>query len=487
MPGRPRAGRTPGAAPARETWAVVLAAGAGKRMRSTLPKVVHLLGGRPLIQYPVRLLRDAGVAGVVVVVAPDAASVRAAVADLGVRFAEQAEPRGTGDALLAARQVVSARATELLVLCGDVPLLRPATLAALLARHRARRAAATVLTFRPLRPAGYGRVLRRRDGGVRAIVEEGDATGVQRRVRECNAGVYCFDPGALWPALEALVRERPGNVQGEVYLTDVIGRLARAGRRVEGVPVADPVEVEGVNDRRQLAALEALVRRRTVEALMAAGVSVLDAAATYVDVDVVVGRDTVLHPGVRLAGRTVVGEGCVIGTGCQVTDTTLGDRVTLRPYCVIDGARIEREASLGPFARLRPGTVVEQGADIGNFIEIKQATIGRGVKAHHVGYIGDATVGEGANIGAGVVTCNFDGVRKHVTRIGARAFVGTHASLVAPLTVGDDAYVGAGSVITKDVPPGALAVERAPQIVKTGWTARRRARDAAAPAEPSAP
>lgn len=480
------AGRARRTAGARVPWGVVLAAGEGKRMRSAQPKVAHVLGGRPLIQFPVRLLRDAGVAGIVVVVAPGAAAVRAAVGDPGVRFAEQPAPRGTGDALLAARRAVDAAATEILLLYGDVPLLRAATLEALLARHRARRAAATVLTFVPSRPDGYGRVLRGRDGRVRAIVEERDATAAERRVRECNAGVYCFDPRVLWPALEALAREGPRNAQGEVYLTDVIARLARARHRVEAVQVEDPVEVAGVNDRRQLATLETLVRRRTLDGLMARGVSVLDPAVTYVDADVPVGRDTVLHPGVRLAGRTVVGEACVIGTGCQVTDTVLGDRVTLRPYCVIEGARIEAEATLGPFARVRAGTVIERGADIGNFIEIKESTIGRGVKAHHVGYIGDATVGEGANIGAGVITCNFDGVRKHPTRIGARAFVGTHASLVAPLTVGDDAYVGAGSVITKDVPPGALAVERAPQIVKTGWSARRRPRRDAAAVPPPA-
>jgi bifunctional UDP-N-acetylglucosamine pyrophosphorylase/glucosamine-1-phosphate N-acetyltransferase len=222
--------------------------------------------------------------------------------------------------------------------------------------------------------------------------------------------------------------------------------------------------------------LEGLLRARTLEALMAAGVTVVDPAATYVDATVTVGRDTVLHPGVRLSGRTVVGEGCVIETGCQLTDTLLGDRVTLRPYCVLDGSRVEAEATLGPFARLRRGTLVERGAEIGNFVEIKQARIGRRVKAHHVGYIGDATVGEGANIGAGVITCNYDGERKHQTRIGARAFVGTNSSLVAPLTIGDDAYVGAGSVITQDVPPGALALERAPQVVKENWTSRRRAR-----------
>jgi bifunctional UDP-N-acetylglucosamine pyrophosphorylase/glucosamine-1-phosphate N-acetyltransferase len=311
---------------------------------------------------------------------------------------------------------------------------------------------------------------------VRAIVEERDATPAERRGRECNSGIYCFDATQLWPALEAVARSAPTNAQGEVYLTDVIAQLARAGRRIEAVRVADPLEVAGVNDRRQLAALEGRLRSRTLEALMVAGVSVIDPAATYVDTTVVVGRDTVLHPGVRLAGRTTIGDECVIGTGSQLTDTTIGDRVTLLPYCVLDGSQVEDEATLGPFARLRRGSRIGPAAEVGNFIEIKQATLGRRVKAHHVGYIGDATVGEGANIGAGTVTCNFDGLQKHLTRIGARAFVGTNSSLVAPLTIGDDAYVGAGSVITRDVPAGALATERAPQEIKEGWTERRRAR-----------
>jgi bifunctional UDP-N-acetylglucosamine pyrophosphorylase/glucosamine-1-phosphate N-acetyltransferase len=471
----------------RETWAVVLAAGEGKRMRSGQPKILHLLGGRPLVRYPVDLVREAGVAGAVVVVAPGAGAVRAALADTGVAFVEQPEPRGTGHALLHARGAVPATATELLLLYGDVPLLSAETLGALRARHRARRAAATVLTFVPADPTGYGRVLRGRDGRVRAIVEERDATPAERRGHECNSGIYCFDPQRLWPALEAVGRRGRQNAQGELYLTDVIRQLARSGRRVEAVRVPDPREVAGVNDRRQLASLEALLRARTLDGLMGAGVAVVDPVVTYVDTSVTVGRDTVLHPGVRLAGRTVIGERCVIGMGCQLTDTTLGDGVTLRPYCVLDGSRVEDEATLGPFARLRPGTLVERGADIGNFIEIKQATIGRGVKAHHVGYIGDATVGEGANIGAGTITCNYDGVRKHRTRIGARAFVGTNASLVAPLTIGDDAYVGAGSVITKDVPPGALAVERAPQLVKEGWAVRRRQGRAATSGPPATP
>jgi bifunctional UDP-N-acetylglucosamine pyrophosphorylase / glucosamine-1-phosphate N-acetyltransferase len=453
---------------------VILAAGEGKRMRSVRPKILHLLGGQPLVRYPVALTREVGVAGAVVVVPSGADAVRAALADLGPRFVEQPTPRGTGDALRRARPEIPAGVTELLLLYGDVPLLGQDTLAALLARHRAGRAAATLLTFVPADPTGYGRIRRGRDRRVRAIVEDRDATPAERRGRECNSGIYCFDPRALWPALDAVARAAPANAQGEVYLTDVIGRLARAGARIESVQVADPLEVAGVNDRRQLAALERVLRARTLDALMSAGVTIVDPTATYVDATVRIGRDTVLQPGVRLAGRTVIGEECVIGMGCQVTDTAVGDRVTLRPYCVLDEARVEADVVLGPFARLRRGARIEQGADIGNFIEIKQATIGPRVKAHHVGYIGDATVGEGANIGAGVITCNYDGAQKHETRIGARAFVGTNASLVAPLTIGEDAYVGAGSVITQDVPAGALALERAPQVVKEGWRSRRR-------------
>jgi bifunctional UDP-N-acetylglucosamine pyrophosphorylase/glucosamine-1-phosphate N-acetyltransferase len=465
-----------------ETWTVILAAGEGKRMRSARAKVLHRLAGRPLIDYPLALAGSLGVHGTVVVVGHQGDAVRAALGSMAetgaLRFAEQKQQRGTGHALAMAKGAVGEAADEILLLYADVPLLRATTVERLLAQHRRTRAAATVLTFTPPDPTGYGRIVRRvRRGPIVAIVEERDATAAQRRVTECNSGIYCFDPRGLWPALERLT---PDNDQAEFYLTDVIARLARARRRVESVHVDEPIEVAGVNDRRQLAELEAVLRERILGRLMAEGVTVLDPHATYVDADVVVGRDTILHPGVRLTGRTVIGEGCVIGTGCQVTDMTVGDHVTLRPYCVVEGSVVEADVRLGPFARLRPGTIIQAGADIGNFIEIKKSTIGRRVKAHHVGYVGDATVGDGANIGAGMVICNYDGVRKNQTHIGARAFVGTNSSLVAPLRVGDDAYIGAGSVITKDVPAGALAVERAQQVIKEGWAERRRGKSAAA-------
>jgi bifunctional UDP-N-acetylglucosamine pyrophosphorylase/glucosamine-1-phosphate N-acetyltransferase len=460
-----------------ETWAVILAAGEGKRMRSRRAKVLHPLAGRPLVEYSVALARAAGAAGTVVVVGHEADAVRAelsAGAPADLHFAEQKEQRGTGHALAMARGAVPEDAGELLLLYGDVPLLAGETLQRLLAHHRVRRAAATVLTFTPPDPTGYGRIVRRgRRGPVVRIVEERDATAAQRRIGECNSGIYAFDPRVVWPALDRL---SPDNDQGEVYLTDVIEVLARQRRRVESVHVDDPIEVAGVNDRRQLARLEAVLRARTLDRLMTEGVTVLDPAVTYVAPGVAVGRDTVLYPGVRLEGRTTIGEACVIGTGCHLTDMTVGDRVRFRPYCIVEGSVVEADAVLGPFARLRSGTVIETGADIGNFIEIKKSRIGPGVKAHHVGYLGDATVGPGANIGAGTITCNYDGTRKHRTEIGARAFVGTNSSLVAPLRIGDDAYLGAGSVITKDVPAGALAVGRAHQVIKEGWAAARRAR-----------
>jgi bifunctional UDP-N-acetylglucosamine pyrophosphorylase/glucosamine-1-phosphate N-acetyltransferase len=472
----------------RETWAVILAAGEGKRMRSRRAKVLHPLAGRPLVEYPVALARAAGAAGIVVVVGHGGDAVRTALAagaPADLHFAEQKEQRGTGHALVMARDTVPEDAAEVLLLYADVPLLAGETVQRLLAHHRARRAAATVLTFTPADPTGYGRIVRRgRRGPVVRIVEERDTTAAQRRIGECNSGIYCFDPRAVWPALERL---SPDNDQGELYLTDVIEVLARQRRRVESIHVDDPIEVAGVNDRSQLARLEAVLRERTLDRLMTEGVTVLDPAATYVEPGVTVGRDTVLYPGVRLEGRTTIGEACVVGTGCHLTDMTIGDRVLFRPYCIVAGSVVEADAVLGPFARLRPGTHIEAGADIGNFIEIKKSRIGRGVKAHHVGYLGDTTVGEGANIGAGTITCNYDGERKHRTEIGARAFVGTNSSLVAPLRIGDDAYLGAGSVITKDVPAGALAVGRAHQVIKEGWAAAWRARQAREAPAPPAP
>jgi bifunctional UDP-N-acetylglucosamine pyrophosphorylase / glucosamine-1-phosphate N-acetyltransferase len=447
---------------------LILAAGEGKRMRSRQPKVLHRLCGRPLIGYSLRIARTLS-DQIVLVVPPDADEVIQA-AGPGVRAVVQRERLGTGHAVLQARQDSGDGA--ILVLPGDMPLLTAETIERLVSHHATTGAAATILTANVEAPHGYGRVLRQR-GRVTRIVEERDATDDQRRVSEINTAVYCFDARRLWPALEAV---QPDNDQGEYYLTDVIGVLSRAGARVEAVAVPDPAEAQGVNDRRQLAAVAAVQRRRILEALMEAGVTLLDPASTYIEDTVTIGPDSVVYPNVVIEGATEIGAECVIGAGCQISASRLADRVTLKPYCVLSAAVIEEEAQLGPFCHLRPHVHVGARARIGNFVEVKQSRIGRGAKANHLAYIGDATVGEHVNIGAGAITCNYDGDRKSPTVIGDGAFIGTNASLVAPLTVGEGAYIGSGSVITKDVPPGALAVERSTQVVKEGWVARRAAR-----------
>jgi len=447
---------------------LILAAGEGKRMRSRTPKVLHALCGRPLISYPLRLARTLA-DRVVMVVGPDAEGVQAAAGD-DVTVVEQRERLGTGHAVLQARAACPDTGA-LLVLAADMPLLLLETLERLVEHHRATGAAATVLTAVVDRPQGYGRVLRQ-GGRVKRIVEDRDATDDEKKLGEINTSVYCFDARRLWPALGEV---RPDNDQGELYLTDVVGVLVRAGARVEAVSVTEPAEAMGVNDRKQLAALAAIQRGRILDRLMAEGVTVLDPASTYVDDTVVIGPDTTLYPNVLIEGATTIGSDCVIGSGCHISSSRLADGVRLRPYCVMTEAEVEAAAELGPFCHLRPLAVIGARARVGNFVELKKSRLGRGSKAPHLAYIGDATVGDGVNIGAGAITCNYDGFAKHETTIRDGAFVGTNVSLVAPVTIGEGAYIGSGSVITKDVPADALAVERSPQIVKDGWAARKRA------------
>ena len=450
--------------------AVILAAGESKRMRSARPKALHLLGGRRLIDYPVRVARALG-ARIVLVVGRGADDVRAAVGEApDLAYVEQKARLGTAHALLQARGACGDGAGAVLVLPGDQPLMSEVLLRALVNHHRSTMAAATLLTAEVEDPAGYGRVIRE-GGRPVAIIEHRDATAAQRAIREIGTSTYCFDAGRLWPALD---RVTPHNVQGEHYLTDVVSILAASGAGVEALAAPHPEECLGINDRKQLAEVAAALRRRTLERLMAEGVTILDPAATYVDDTVAVGADTVIYPGAVLEGATAIGAECVVGPGCHVSDSRIGDRVTLRPYCVLSDAVVETLAQLGPFCHLRPQSHVGAGARIGNFVELKKSKIGRGAKVPHLSYVGDATVGDNANIGAGTVTCNYDGVAKHETRIGAGAFVGTNSSLVAPVTIGAGAYVGAGSVITKNVPAGALAVARARQEMRAGWAARKK-------------
>src|SRR6266446_1814722 len=404
-----------------ELTAVILAAGEAKRMRSRQPKVLHPLCGRPLIAYALRTAR-AVADRTVVVIGPNAAAVRAA-ADAGVTFVEQRERLGTGHALEQARAACGDG--PVVVLAGDMPLLSSETLERLVSHHRTTSAAATVLTAVVDRPQGYGRILRQ-GGRVKRIVEDRDATDDQKKITEINTSVYCFEARRLW---KALAEVRPDNEQGEYYLTDVIGILAKAGGRI--------------------AAVVAILRRRILDRLMTDGVTIVDPASTYIEDTVTIGPDSVVYPQVVIEGVTTFGAECVVGSGSQISASRLGDRVHLRPYCVLTEATVEDGAQLGPFCHLRPLCHVGPGAKVGNFVEMKKSRIGRGSKVPHLSYVGDATVGEGVNIGAGTITCNYDGVAKHETRIGDHAFVGTNSSLVAPLTIGEGAYIGAGSTITK--------------------------------------
>jgi bifunctional UDP-N-acetylglucosamine pyrophosphorylase/glucosamine-1-phosphate N-acetyltransferase len=451
---------------------LVLAAGKGTRMKSSRPKVLHPLGGIPLLHHVLRTAAALSPSSIVVVVGHEADAVEHAVAGIPTVSCVRQEPQlGTGHAVLQGEALLAGRHGTLLLLSGDVPLLREDTLRSLYRHHAATAAAATVLTTELADPTGYGRIVRE-NGRIVRIVEQRDATPDEQVVREINTGVYAFDLAPLFGALREIAT---GNSQGEYYLPDLVSIYRRRGLVVETLSVSDPDEVRGVNTQAELAALAGRIRAERVAALMAGGVTVLDPATTYVDVDVEVGADTLLHPNVHLEGRTRVGSRCEVHAGTRVVDSTVEDGVVLRNHCVLTQAHVGPGAVVGPFAHLRPDSILGEAAHVGNFVELKKTVLGPGSKANHLAYLGDATIGEGVNIGAGTITCNYDGVHKHRTVIEDGAFIGSDSQLVAPVRIGRGAYVGAGSSITKDVPPDALAVARAGQIVKAGWAARKRA------------
>ena len=450
---------------------VVLAAGEGKRFRSALPKPLHPLAGRPLLWHVLAAAAPLEPERTVVVVGKGAEQVADAAtgADLGpVRVAVQAEPRGTGDALAAALPELPAGG-EVLVLYGDTPLVTTALLEGLLATHRDQRAAATLLICTLADPTGYGRILRAADGSVAAVVEQRDATAEQQAIREVNAGFYVLDRSALG-GLAAL---DDNNAQGERYLPDLLPLVQAGGGRVAACP-GPAEEARGVNDRAELAEAAAVVRRRLLGRLQASGVTVVDPVTTYVDVDVEVGPDTVLEPLTFLEAGTRVGAGCRIGPNARLTGCVIDDEATVTQSVAVR-AHVGPGAVVGPFAYLRPGADLGPGSKVGTFVEVKQSTIGPGSKVPHLTYVGDAEIGRGVNVGAGTVFVNYDGVAKHKTQVGDGAFIGSDTMLVAPLTVGDGAQTAAGSTITKDVPPDALAIERSEQRTVEGWGARRAA------------
>jgi bifunctional UDP-N-acetylglucosamine pyrophosphorylase/glucosamine-1-phosphate N-acetyltransferase len=456
--------------------AVVLAAGEGTRMRSATPKVLHPLCGRPMLLHVLDALVALPIERVVVVVGHGAERVTKTLqeqlaTEMPVDFVEQHPQRGTGDA---ASVALTASAFELdgeddlLLVPGDTPLLRPETVAALARAHREADAAATLLTAVLDDPTGYGRIVRDEKGVVDRIVEQSDATSDELELREVSTSIYCFRRGLLAPALRRL---NPENAQGEYYLTDAIEVLRQAGHLVIAVTADDPSEAAGVNDRAQLAAAEAVLRRRVNERWMREGVTMSDPDRTYIDSSVELEPDVRLLPGTILEGRTVVGAGSVIGPDSHLVDTIVGERAVVRQSVALE-AEIGDEATVGPFAHLRPGTRLSARVHIGDFVETKNAEIGEAAKAAHLAYLGDVEVGEDANIGAGTITANYDGKRKHRTKIGRGAHIGSNTVLRAPVEVGDGAYTGAGAVVNRDVPPGALA-KGVPAEIQEGWAEQR--------------
>jgi bifunctional UDP-N-acetylglucosamine pyrophosphorylase/glucosamine-1-phosphate N-acetyltransferase len=456
-----------------DTHVVILAAGKGTRMKSAEPKVLHHAGGFPLIEHVLRAADSLQPATIVVVVGHMAGRVEEALRKrLGLRFALQEPQLGTGHALLQAKPFLAGGSGTVLLLSGDVPLLRPTTLQALVNAHESRGAAATVLTARVDRPDGYGRIVRQ-NGQIAAIVEHKDATPAERAIDEINSGIYAF---ALEPLFDALASIGASNAQGEYYLPDLVRIYRERGLAVETVSLDDPREILGVNSRRELADVAAILKTTRNEELMAAGVSIVDPASAWIGPDVVVGPDTIIHPNVYLEGRTRIGSNCEIHASVRIVDSTIDDGVVINNFCVITESHIASGARIGPFAHIRPQSEVGEGAHVGNFTELKKTTLGKGSKANHLSYLGDATIGEGVNIGAGTITCNYDGTHKHPTVIEDGAFIGSDSQLVAPVRVGKGAYVAAGSSIVEDVPAGALGIARGKQVNKDGWVGKKKAK-----------
>lgn len=462
--------------PASDLAIVILAAGKGTRLKSGLAKVLHRAGGRTLVEHVLRACAPLKAKKTVVVIGHQSEQVSALVEPTGAGTVLQHPQRGTGHAMQVARRALG-HAKFVLVLPGDAPLIRTETIRALLAAHRAAHAAATILTAVVSDPTGYGRVVRKSETAVGAIVEESQLTAGQRDVNEINSSIYCFTLGKLWPALAQV---KPQNQHRELYLTDAIAILASRGETVLAHVAADPREALGCNTRADLAEAERIFRERKRTDLMNAGVTMQLPETVLIDPDVTAGEDTILEPAVQLLAATRIGARCTIGTGSVLSDAVLGDDVVVEPYCVIAQSRLDDRVVVGPFARLRPGNHLKTDSRVGNFVELKKTTLGEGSKAMHLTYLGDTKIGTKSNIGAGTITCNYDGFRKYPTIIGNKVFIGSDAALVAPVRIGDGAYVAAGSTITDNVPAEALGIARGKQANKPGWAARQRRKLAAA-------
>ncbi len=451
---------------------VILAAGIGKRMKSGVPKVLHPVLGRPMVSYVLDAVRDLSPKHIVVVVGHGGDDVKRAIgAEKGVVYVEQREQLGTGHAANCAGEALRGFKGNVLILNGDYPLITSKTLKRFVAKHEKGGARISFLTARFDDPRGYGRVLRNNKGEVERIVEEKDASPDERKVTEINSGTYCVEAAFLWNVLGGISSR---NRQKEYYLTDIVEAAVKESSEIRGVVVPDAREVLGVNDRVQLSEVESLLRERVNSSLMRSGVTIIDPASTYVSPDVRIGRDSVVYPNTYIYGRTGIGCSCAIGPSVWIEDSELGDGVAVKFSSYISNAIIKNHVTVGPFAHLRPEARIMDGAKIGNFVEIKKSVVGKGSKVPHLSYVGDAVVGKGVNIGAGTITCNYDGFNKHQTVISDDVFIGSDTMLVAPVKVGKGAVTGAGSTITKDVPDGALAIGRARQTIIGNWSRKPR-------------
>lgn len=455
---------------------IILAAGLGKRMRSTQPKVLHSLAGKPLLSRVIAATQRLHPDRLVVVVGHKAEEVQRVCGGGGVVFAVQQEQRGTGDAVRSAQPALSDFQGDILIACGDTPLLTTSTLSQFVQEHHARNATLSVLTVELADPGNYGRVIRTTTGQIVKIVEARDASPEERAVREINSGIYCVKAAFLFPALERL---QPLNAQGEYYLTDIIAQAVAAGLPTQAVLTANAREVEGINSREELAVMEKTRQAQLRSHWMSMGVTLQDPETVYFDEEVTIGQDTIIGPNTHLKGKTTIGTGCRIEGSAYIENCTIGDNVLLYFSVVLRDSKLGNHTSVGPFAHLRGGTILAPKVEIGNFVEVKKSLIGEHSKAKHLAYLGDAEVGRDSNIGAGTITCNYDGFTKQKTKIGDRVQVGSDTTLVAPITIADDVYIATATTVRKDVPAGALVFNTREEQTRAGWTIAKRAKEAA--------
>lgn len=443
-----------------KTAVIILAAGKGTRMKSEKAKVLHEIGGVPMLSYVLDAAKETGADKTVVVIGHQADKVRDAFAGKNLIFAEQKEQLGTGHAVMQAEKALKGSRGDVLILSGDVPLITAETIKGLVKTHKERKSTLTILTAEPENPHGYGRIIKDSKGTVKKIVEQKDATEKEKAVREINTGIYCVDSAFLFKALKGV---KPQNAQKEYYLTDIVAIAVKGKETVSASKVREFEEVMGINSRLELAEAECSIRIKTVQELMVSGVTLIDPYNTYISPSVRIGRDTVVYPGVMLEGNTIIGSDCVIGPGSIISGSKIGNGVNIKAYSIIEESEVGEGAYVGPVAHVRPASVIKKNAHIGNFVEVKKSTIGEGSKANHLTYIGDATVGKGVNIGAGTITCNYDGVKKYQTIIEDNVFVGSDTQFIAPVRIGKGSLIGAGTTVTHDVPPDSLVLSRVKQ------------------------